>query len=100
LEVNGYAVRSYTSAFECLQDEVIFAIYCIIADIHMPIMNGFELQRLAGIKRPQLPVILMTALPDPISLDPKAANNRGLLKKPIAALDLLRAVAEAVGVPF
>jgi hypothetical protein len=62
-------------------------------------MDGPELQRLAGVKRPQLPVILITARPDLSSLDATAANNRGLLKKPIDALGLLRAAAAAVHGP-
>jgi FixJ family two-component response regulator len=99
LKTNGYAARPYISALEFLKDGGLFKIDCIISDIGMPDINGFELQRLAGIQRPELPVILITARPDLCSLDAAAANNRGFLQKPFSSLDLLGALAVALNDP-
>lgn len=99
LESNGYAVRAYTSAVEFLKDEGLFNVDCLISDIGMPVMDGIELQRVAGIQRPELPVILITARPDVSSVDVAAANNRGFLQKPFNRLDLLRALAVALNYP-
>ena len=37
---------------------------CLISDIGMPDMDGFELRRLALSERPELPVILITGRPE------------------------------------
>jgi FixJ family two-component response regulator len=63
LESNGYAVRPYSLAIEFLNDKGLFNVDCLISDIGMPAMDGIELQRVTGIQRPELPVILMTARP-------------------------------------
>jgi FixJ family two-component response regulator len=99
LGANGFAVRPYLSAVEFLKDGGLFNIDCIIADIGMPVMDGFELRRLAGIERPELPVILMTARTDLRNLDATAPNNRGFLQKPFSRLELLRALAVALNDP-
>jgi FixJ family two-component response regulator len=99
LESNGYAVRPYSSAVEFLKDEGLFNADCLISDIGMTAMDGIELQRVAGIQRPELPVILMTARPDLNSVDVAAPNNRGFLQKPFNRLDLLRALAVALNGP-
>lgn len=99
LKTHGYEVRPYISAVEFLEDGGLFDIDCLISDIGMPVIDGFELQRLSGIQRPELPVILITARADLCSLDAAAANNRGFLQKPFSTVDLLRALAVALNDP-
>ena len=66
----------------------------------MPGMNGFELQRLLGVARPELPVILLTARHELVGDETAAPNNRGILHKPFKSTDLLAAVRAALeGVP-
>lgn len=96
LESYGYVVRCYSSAIALLKDDVLFEIDCIISDIGMPVMDGFELQRRAGTERPQLPVILITARHDVSRTAAAATNNRGFFQKPFDAPDLLKAVSDAL----
>jgi FixJ family two-component response regulator len=96
LESYGYAVRPYDSATAFLQDDVLFEIDCLISDIGMPTMDGFELQaRVAG-DRPQLPVILITARNDVSGNTCVSSNNRGFLQKPFKSETLLNTVAAAI----
>ena len=60
LESAGHTVCLFTSAQAFLKDEVFATVDCIISDIGMPTIDGFELERLARAARPGLPVILIT----------------------------------------
>ncbi len=59
LESAGHAVRLFSSAQSLFDDGILPQIDCLIADIGMPVVNGFELRRLAQDARPTLPVILI-----------------------------------------
>jgi FixJ family two-component response regulator len=100
LESYGYRVLSYSSAAAFLADEVLFDIECLISDVSMPIMDGFELQLRVGKDCPRLPVILITARPDVNVSNIAAVNNRGFFQKPLDSRALLQAIASAIrGVP-
>src|SRR5260370_33690902 len=60
LESAGHAVRLFTSATALLEQCGFAGIDCLISDIGMPCIDGFELQRLAHAARPELPVVLIT----------------------------------------
>ena len=64
LEAAGYDVRLYTSAKAVWTRGGLSDIDCLISDIGMPEMDGFELRRLALSERPELPVILVTGRPE------------------------------------
>jgi FixJ family two-component response regulator len=100
LESYGYRVLTYSSATAFLADEVLFDIECLISDVSMPIMDGFELQLRVGKDCPRLPVILITARPDVNVSNIAAVNNRGFFQKPLDSSALLQAIASAIrGVP-
>jgi FixJ family two-component response regulator len=97
LESAGYAVRLFSSAQALLDDDGLAEIDCLIADIGMPIIDGFELQRLARAARPALPVILITGRHE--IADQQRANaqgHQGFFRKPFDGRDLLAAVGKAL----
>jgi FixJ family two-component response regulator len=96
LESYGYRVLPYSSAAAFLADEVLFGIDCLISDVSMPIMDGFELQLRVGQDCPKLPVILITARPDVNVSNIPSVNNRGFFQKPFDSGALLQAVASAI----
>jgi FixJ family two-component response regulator len=96
LESYGYRVLPYSSATAFLADEVLFDIECLISDVSMPIMDGFELQLRVGKDCPRLPVILITARPDVNVSNIAAVNNRGFFQKPLDSSALLQAIASAI----
>jgi FixJ family two-component response regulator len=89
-------VRRYASAPAFLEDSMLREVDCLIVDVGMPVMDGVELQRLAAVKYPNLPVMLITGRHELGSAGATAANNRGLFLKPFDGLELIWAVAVAI----
>jgi FixJ family two-component response regulator len=91
---NGYQAEAFSSAERFLESGKLSGWGCIIADVHMPGMSGFELLRECRERGIARPIILITALPDP-KFDGEAASSGAfcLLRKPFKAsvlLDCLR----------
>ena len=97
LESAGHSVFSFSSAQSLLQDSILFEIDCLIADIGMPLVNGFDLHRLARDSRPDLPVIFITARPEAAAQKRAAAQgHQGFFRKPFDGPTLLAAVKQAL----
>src|SRR5882757_5808145 len=64
LESADYAVRPFASGTALIDSECLAEIDCLISDIDMPVMDGFELVRMVRAARPELPVILITGHPE------------------------------------
>lgn len=60
----GLATRTFSSAESYLQSSWLTATRCLIADIQMPNMNGFELQEHLSHLGFDIPIIFITAYPD------------------------------------
>jgi FixJ family two-component response regulator len=96
LESAGYAVRLFDSAEAFLDEDVVSEIDALVSDIKMPGLDGVELQRHVGMKRPQLPVILITAGGDLVRPKSPYPNNRGIFSKPIDPAEFLRTLGTAL----
>ena len=95
LESHGYRVLPYGSGASFLAEAALFDIDCLISDVSMPVIDGFQLQQRVGEERPRLPVILITARPDVNPNNAESPNNRRLLQKPFDSIALLDAIASA-----
>lgn len=94
LESADYAVRAFTSGPALLESDSLAEIDCLISDIGMPGMDGFELSRMVQAARPRLPIILVTAHRNTLGLSsPTALTDYRLFEKPFNGLELLAAVA-------
>ena len=93
----GYVVETFSSAREFLDSSPQGRSACVVLDIQMDGMNGFELQeRLAG-ERPPIPVIFMTAYDDVVTRERvKRSGVVGFLRKPFDDWVLLDAIRTAV----
>lgn len=101
LESADYAVRVFTSGAALLQSGCLSGIACLISDIDMPGMDGFELLRLVHAERPGLPIILITGYPDTLKrLPPLGAGNLRIFTKPFEGQELLTAVSDALRSPL
>jgi FixJ family two-component response regulator len=97
LESADYAVRLFRSGTEVLDGGCLEEIDCLISDIDMPGMDGFELLRLVHSARPGLPTILITAYPDTLKrLPPLGGSNPRIFTKPFDGPELLTAVSDAL----
>jgi FixJ family two-component response regulator len=97
LESADYAVRVFTSAAALLDSACLPEIDCLISDIDMPGMDGFELLRLVHGSRPGLPTILITGYPDTLKRLPSVGGNPvRVFTKPFRGPELLAAVSDAI----
>ena len=97
LEAAGYDVRLYTSAKAVWTRGGLSDIDCLISDIGMPEMDGFELRRLALSERPELPVILITGRPELRARDSSHIERDRYFEKPFDGRQLLAAIRQALG---
>ena len=97
LESADYSVRLFTSGTALLDSSCLAEIDCLISDIDMPGMDGFELLRLVHAARPGLPTILITGYPDMLKrLPPLGGSNPRFFTKPFDGSELLTAVSDAL----
>jgi len=97
LESADYVVRPFDSAAAMLESGSLAEIDCLISDVGMPVMDGFELLQRVRAARPQLPVILISGRSDALA---RAAVGGGagyrLFRKPFEGRELLAAVRGAL----
>lgn len=101
LRIRGYQVSPCASGEELLAECARQPVRCIILDLHMPGMNGFEvLEELAARSAPP-PVIVITGH-DQAGNAERAGRlgARGYLTKPVDSLPLLELLAELVRDPL
>jgi FixJ family two-component response regulator len=95
-ESAGYAVHTFSSG-KALIDAGLLGIDCLITDIGMPVIDGFELHDLVKEARPDLPVFLITGRHE--IDDQQRANAKGItgfFRKPFYGPALLTAVSDAL----
>ncbi len=97
LESAGYSVRSFGSARSFLDDEAALSESdCLIADVGMPVIDGFELGELVRRARPGIPVILITARHEIEDQRRAVALGSRFFQKPVDSRALLAAIGEAL----
>ncbi|HUP90542.1 MAG TPA: response regulator [Longimicrobiales bacterium] len=98
LESADYIVRVFASATALLESRCLEDVDFLISDIAMPVMDGFELVRIAHATRPTLPIILMSGQAHILNGLPRVLRGHyRVIKKPFAGHELLGAVSDALG---
>jgi len=97
LEAAGYDVRPHSSAIRAWNHGDWSDVDCLISDVGMPDMNGFELRRLALSVRPELPVILITGRPEVRAQCASIIEHDRYFEKPFDGQQLLSAIRAALG---
>ena len=97
LESADYRVVLFASGAELLKDSCFAEIDCLLSDVDLPGMDGFELLRQVHAVRPGLPVIYITAYPETVKRLPTLSERRPrLFTKPFHGPELLAALSEAL----
>lgn len=95
----GFGAAIYASAEDFLYSPRIAETACLIADVRMPGMSGFDLQRGLLAEGVALPTIFISALDEPAAR--RRASRAGavaFLRKPLGERPLLSAVCTALGI--
>jgi FixJ family two-component response regulator len=97
LTVYGFLVKTYCSAQEFLQSGCTGTPACLVLDVRLPGLDGFELQKLLTEKGPAPPIVFITGHGDiPMSVRAMKAGAVDFLAKPFSDDDLLNAVKQAI----
>ena len=100
LESADYVVSLFASGTALVQSRRLREIDCLISDIDMPGIDGFELLRLVRAARPGLPVIFITGYPDTLKRLPAVAGSKPrVFTKPFHGPELLAALSESLRHP-
>ncbi len=100
LQSLGYGARGFASAEEFVAGNGERSCDCVISDIHMPGMSGFDLKRLLASRDSKVPFIMTTARAEQ-DLEAKAiaAGAVGFLRKPFQSSDLIACLERALSAP-
>ena len=97
LEAHGFSTREFSSAEEFLIRGVAAQVDCLLLDIHLGGMSGFELRNQLKISGSTLPVIFITALDDEDTrAQAQKAGCVAFLRKPYSKRQLMDAIRKAV----
>jgi FixJ family two-component response regulator len=92
----GFATRLHANAREALESETGDALACVVTDVRMPEVGGFEFQSALNARGTGVPVIFMTGHGDiPMSVRAMKAGAVDFLSKPFRDQDMLDAVNAA-----
>ena len=93
----GYEARGFASAEEFVANDWKSRCDCVITDIHMPGVSGFDLKRLLTLQDCNVPVIMITARADPgLEARAAAAGVVCLLRKPFKSTALIDCLDRAL----
>lgn len=98
LQRHGYGVLEASNGAEALAlfDRHEHEIALLLTDVVMPEIGGVELAKEVATKRPELPVVFISAFCDVI---PKELNRYGCVPKPFLPTEIIARVAEIVPKP-
>ena len=94
----GFAVETFASGTEFLRSVQNHEPDCVLLDLHMPEMSGFDVQCALAESHPAVPVVVMTGH-DTSESRARAAQlgAKVYLRKPINDAALLVAIGDAIG---
>ena len=99
LRLAGYQVEAFASAAEFL-DRYRDGAGCLIADVRMPDIDGFDLQDRLRVAGRDLPIVFITGHGDvPMAVRAIHGGAVDFLTKPFDEETLLAAIARAVATP-
>jgi FixJ family two-component response regulator len=98
LNAAGYRAEAFASAESLLASGAAGQANCVVLDIHLPGLSGFELRReLVRSGAPQPPVIFITGYDGPgARAQAEALGAAAYLPKPFSGRALVEAVARAI----
>jgi FixJ family two-component response regulator len=98
LRLAGFTVETFSTAREFLSVAYWAQTACLVLDIHLPGMSGFELAEYLAVSRVPIPIVFITALDDVSTRERvNRAGAAGYLRKPFDQNALIEAIRRAIG---
>ena len=98
LQSAGYTVATFATARAFLEADYGARTACVVLDVHLPGMSGFQLQDYLAAAGVPLPIVFITAYDDVAARDRvQRAGAVGYLRKPFEQSTLLEAIRRALG---
>jgi len=97
LECEGFEAKEFASGRQFLDGDPLGDGDCLILDVHMPGMSGFELVEKLRRRGDTVPVILISGRPDTAILNrARAAGVFAFIEKPYTAEEIIDAIRVAL----
>jgi FixJ family two-component response regulator len=97
VESAGFAVATFGSGSEVLEGELSGAAACLVMDVYLGDMTGFEVQRHLAARGIDLPTIFITAHDDAVTTErARQARAAAYLLKPVEGDVLVDAISAAL----
>lgn len=97
IQSGGYAVETFASALEFVDASPRARTACVVLDIHLEGISGFELQERLDADGAEIPIILITAHDDNATHErARRSGAVAYLRKPFARRALLDAIQKAL----
>jgi FixJ family two-component response regulator len=98
VESLGYKARAFTSVEEFLRSGLLAETACVITDLQMPGLSGFDLQDQLQARGVPTPIIIITAYPDERRRSRALECGAvGFLSKPFDECSLIDCLSDALG---
>jgi FixJ family two-component response regulator len=98
LQSAGLTVETFATATEFLDADCWAQTACLVLDIHLPGMSGFELAEYLAVSGVPIPMVFITALDDVATRErANRAGAVGYLRKPFDQDMLIEAISRAIG---
>jgi FixJ family two-component response regulator len=98
LRAGGFAAALFVSAEAALEADAVTNADCLVVDVRLPGMSGFELYRQLTLSGADTPAIFVTAHDEPaIRAEAERLGASSYLPKPFTGRALLDAVIQALG---
>ena len=95
LSAAGFSVAAFASAEEFLASESAGATACLVLDVYLGGMSGFDLQQYLATAGVPIPAIFITAHDDPVTRE-RARSGVAYLQKPFREDALIGAIQQAL----
>ena len=93
----GWDVKTFESARDFLSETLDCAPSCLVLDVHLPDLNGLELQQQLAAREVRLPIVFVTGQGDiPMTVKAMKAGAVEFLTKPFSDEELLTAIGTAI----
>ena len=97
LSVAGFRARTFADAEQLLQASAARGASCLVLDVHLPLLSGFELyDRLLAESGARPPAVFISAQDETDARKQATSAGAAYLPKPFAGQQLLAAVKRAI----